>query len=632
MKRLGIYSFYDQDGIVDEYNIYLLSALRTHIDYLLIVVNGELDENGNQKFSTVADDIYIRENTGFDTWGYKTGMEYIGHEEQSKYDEIILFNHTCFGPVYPFEEMFNEMEKRDADFWGITKHYGIPYDPWGKCEYGYIPEHVQSYFTAIRKKMFLSEEFIRYWTKMPLPNGYFEAVSKHEAVFTKKFTEYGFKPDVYIDTSDLKNYDPYALMMYPKELVKNRRCPVFKRKTFFYPYELLMNVSCGQSSCEFYEYLKNETDFNTDLIWDNILRTSNLFDIKLCMHFNYILPEKYLIPPKKDSKPKVALFMHIYYTDMIGYCKNYADNMPDYADVFITTDTSQKKEEIEKAFAGFSKKVTVVQVENSGREISGFLIGLKEYYTKYDYICIVHSKESKHVKPYIIGESFVYQCYENTLASKEFVHNVITTFEDDKHLGLLVPPVPHHGPYYTAVGDEWYGNFETTKNLLKRLNIKVDITKDKPPAAPFGGCFWFRSKALKKLFEAGLTYEDFPEEPANVNDGTIMHAIERIYPYVAQDAKYYTGTVCSEVFAKFEMTNYYKTVRDINNIVFSIYGKGNRSKVLADISSQASIADIFSKRFMGKSRFKALVRAFIGNRAYSKLTKIAIKSKTSKRK
>ena len=77
----------------------------------------------------------------------------------------------------------------------------------------------------------------------------------------------------------------------------------------------------------------------------------------------------------------------------------------------------------------------------------------------------------------------------------------------------------------------------------------------KAPIAPLGTMFWFRPSALKKLFEHPWTYEDFPAEPTGMLDGNILHAIERVYPFVAQASGYYSGWLLSEDFARLEITN-----------------------------------------------------------------------------
>ncbi|MFD1903715.1 rhamnan synthesis F family protein [Paenibacillus rhizoplanae] len=60
---------------------------------------------------------------------------------------------------------------------------------------------------------------------------------------------------------------------------------------------------------------KNKTDYDVNLIWDNILRTNNQTDIKNAMNLNYILSTSSSKKTKNQgsSKKKIALVMHIYF-------------------------------------------------------------------------------------------------------------------------------------------------------------------------------------------------------------------------------------------------------------------------------------------------------------------------------
>ena len=122
MKRLGIYFFFDKDGIVDKYIDYVLEDLTKHVDKLIVVCNGQLNERGRKTFEKFTGNIIVRENKGFDVWAYKTAIDSEGWNKLIEYDEIILMNYTIMGPVYPLKEMFDIMDKRlELDFWGITK-------------------------------------------------------------------------------------------------------------------------------------------------------------------------------------------------------------------------------------------------------------------------------------------------------------------------------------------------------------------------------------------------------------------------------------------------------------------------------------------------------------------------------
>jgi lipopolysaccharide biosynthesis protein len=450
IKRLAIFFFYDKDGVVDDYLSYLLADLKQNVAELLIVCNGKLTVEGRRKFTQLTPHLLVRENSGFDVWAYKTGLEYYGWDKLSGYDEVALLNFTIMGPLYPFKVMFDEMSARDVDFWGITRHYGIDYDPYQKCKYGYIPMHIQSSFMVMRSSLVQSIEFQRYWEQMPAIHDYAEAICWHEAIFTEEFTQKGFASDTYVDSEDLKEYSNYPLMLYPTELIAHRHCPIFKRKTFYNQYEEFLDVSCGQPGYELYQYLAEHTAYPLDFIWDTLLRTANLADLKERMQLNYVLPTRVCLP-RRGPAPRVALFLHIYYMDLVEYCKGYAAAMPEYADIYLTTNTEEKKAVVEQAFADFGgRKVTVLVVPNRGRDVSALVIGLKSYARLYDYVCFAHDKKSNQIKPKMIGESFSYQCFENVLANPVYVENILTTFEENPRLGLLVPPPPIHSDFNTV--------------------------------------------------------------------------------------------------------------------------------------------------------------------------------------
>jgi rhamnosyltransferase len=627
IKRAGIFFVYDSMGIIDRYIPYMLRDLIENFDFLLVVVNGVLSENGKEQLYAITPNIFVRNNTGFDVWAYKEGLEHIGWDTINNiYDEIVLMNHTNFGPVYPFREAFDAMNKRDLDFWGLTKHYGHKFDPYNKCKYGYIPAHIQSSFIAIRKSMFASSDFREYWDNMPMIKSYEESICYHEVIFTKNFEDKSYKSDIYVNTDDLAPYHEYPLMLYPLEMVRNRRCPVFKRKSFFNLYEEFLDVSCGQSTWELYNYLKNETSYDVGMIWESILRSANMYDIKNRMQLNYILPTS--VKLSGDHNVKVALFMHLYDMSMMDTCKKYAANMPDYADIIITTSSEEKREKIKNAFSTIiCHTLEVLVIPNRGRDVSALLIGMKDYVVNYDYICFIHDKQSKYDKPYIQGEAFAYKCYENVLSSKEFVKNVITTFSENPYLGLLVPPPPNHGAYYYIVGNEWMSNYLNTKKFADKMGLNVDIDPAKASIAPLGSCFWFRTKALQPLFNYCFKYEDFPPEPLEQRDGTISHMIERLYPFIVQNEGFYSGWLLSDVFANFEITNLYKQLSDCYQTLFWNFGLQDRHSLLHNISTCKNSMEILRQKIPMREKIKIITRKFLGTRGYNFLKKIRNKYK-----
>ena len=545
----------------------------------------------------------MRENKGFDVWAYKEGIEYIGWDNLKNYDELIMLNMTIMGPIYPFKEMFDEMDSRkDLDFWGITKFHKFPVDPWGLIQYGYIPEHIQSHFIAVRKPMLKSYEFKQHWEKMRMINTYFESVSYHESIFTKKFNDKGFKSDTYVNSNDLKDFTDHPIIDYPKKIIKENKCPIFKRRSFFNSYDDFLTRGMGRSSLELFKYIEKNTNYDVNLIWDNILRVENMYDIKNTLHLNYNLPSDYSLLEDNKSQ-KIGLFFHIYFEDLIEECFHYVSNVPEYTDIFITTDEENKKIKIENKFSKLKNKVDVKVIENRGRDVSAFLVPNREEILKYDIACFAHDKKTKQLHPELKGEEFKYKCLENILGNKNFVNNIIDLFIKNPRLGLLSPPAPNHAEFYGNLGREWGENYDITVELLNDLNIESNVDKSKAPIAPYGTMFWFRPKAMKKLLEKTWVYKDFPEEPNKI-DGTILHAIERAYPFVVQEAGFYSANVLNEEFSRVEMTNLGFMLSSLNKTLYS-------NKLFQHYGMQYFLLDFMKKTLGGKLKFRNLLKMFI---------------------
>lgn len=583
-NRLLIYFFYDRDGVVDDYILYMLDKMKECVKDVIIVSNGRISDEGKGNFARYSNTVIERNNVGFDVGAYKEALESVGWEQLAVYDEVILMNYTIMGPIYPLQEMFNVMDERDLDFWGPTMSHAVDDDPWGTSPYGYLPDHIQSHFIVVRRSLIFTKEFREYWTNMPLIQDYQQSVGRHETYFTKYFADLGHKWSVYVDSEEYRSLTTQPILMMAKEMIEDKRCPFFKRRSFMHDYTVVLNESMGQSTIRLYQYLLNHTDYDVNLIWGNILRVENQADIKKNMQLNYIVPSNTLLKSENMPQYKVALIMHVYFEDLIPECVYYASMMPTYADIYITTNTDEKKRAIENSFTIVQcNKLDVRVVPNRGRDVGPFLVESREYINDYDIICHTHDKKVGQLKPGTVGQSFSHRCFENVLRSQEQVINILQTFADNPRLGILMPPPPNHGAYFITLGMEWGLNYENTCRLAEKLGIHVNMDEKKEPIAPLGSVFWARTDALKKVFDYPWTYEELPEEPID-DDGTILHAVERIYSYSAQSCGYYPGWVFSEYGAEMEMTNIYYMLRGLNTtLIDKGHIAGPYHKVISDL-------------------------------------------------
>lgn len=560
-QRLGIYCFYDKYGHAASFIKTFLDDLMDNLDDLVVVVNGQLSDQARQLFSEYTKTIIVRENKGLDVAAYKQAILTLGWEKLESYDEVICLNDTVMGPVYPFREMFACMDRKDVDFWGITAYAGETVDK------EQIPTHLQAYWHAYRRSLVSSPAFHEYWETMPLWKDYAEVTRKHEMTFTNHFTDLGFTWASYIDWRKYQGYSSYPLLYMPMQIVRDDRCPIFKRRSFFVDYSAYFDQTAGQPALDLYEYLRDHTDYDVDMIWDAILPSYNIDDIRKAMHLDYVLPSQ-AINPQTHDRPRSAFIYHVYFMDLLEDTCHYIASLPEETDLYITS-TEDKIPQIREYMQqhGISHQATFIPVINRGRDVSALLVAACPVVLsgKYDVIGFAHDKKSSQNQENghhgTESQGFAYKLMENTLGSEAYVKNILTLFAENPRLGQVTPPPPYHALYFAhTIPHDWGANYEITKELLEdRLGIHVPLSPTKPTASAMGSCYWFRVEALKPLFEYGWKYEDFLPEGQMGEDGTISHAIERANGYICQSRGYYPAWVLSDRYARIEVDSLFYT-------------------------------------------------------------------------
>ena len=125
-------------------------------DHILVVVNGLLTGEGRasarDRSPTRSSCARIADSTSGAT---RTASTPSG-TRIADYDEVILANDTWYGPIRPFGPVFERMDRQALHFWGMTDHARVEPHPFTWT--GYLPYHLQSYWVAVRREMFLSAD------------------------------------------------------------------------------------------------------------------------------------------------------------------------------------------------------------------------------------------------------------------------------------------------------------------------------------------------------------------------------------------------------------------------------------------------------------------------------------------
>ena len=126
IKRLAIFASYSNDGIIHDYVVYYLKELSKVCDGIIFVADNPIIKSEIGKIKDYVIYAQFKRHNEYDFGSYKKGFIYAKKQGLLKSsDELLLCNDSCFGPIYPLDEVFNRMSKQDCDFWGMIHNSDI---------------------------------------------------------------------------------------------------------------------------------------------------------------------------------------------------------------------------------------------------------------------------------------------------------------------------------------------------------------------------------------------------------------------------------------------------------------------------------------------------------------------------
>ena len=192
MKILTIFAGYDKDNIIDNSVIYYLNELKKISD-IIYISDCNILENELSKISQYCIHIINGRHGEYDFGSYKRGYFYAKEKNILKdYNYIIFANDSNFGPIYPLDNIFNNIEYKNNVVYGIFKHTEVENFKETYLGLKITPEHLQSHFLIIPKDVFLSiwfENFLLNIKKLPKKQivlnyelGLSELIKKHNII------------------------------------------------------------------------------------------------------------------------------------------------------------------------------------------------------------------------------------------------------------------------------------------------------------------------------------------------------------------------------------------------------------------------------------------------------------------
>lgn len=228
------------------------------------------------------------------------------------------------------------------------------------------------------------------------------------------------------------------------------------------------------------------------------------------------------------SSVRLATVVHLYYLDLWSEISEVLFRLPSHTEIFITTTDNQIQAVRECVLADFPG-AKIYGFPNRGRDLGPLLELMKvQRLEDFDLVLKIHSKKSVHLqsKGKDLGQ-FWRRKLLNQLIPSWGIADVIGFFDRQPHVGMAGP-----AEYLLPVSTAFYnqGTVRWFERLLQKLGRPVNSDLESFFA---GTMFWARGQVFGALGSLGLHQTD-NETEFGQTDGTLAHALERMFPLLAR--------------------------------------------------------------------------------------------------
>jgi lipopolysaccharide biosynthesis protein len=235
--------------------------------------------------------------------------------------------------------------------------------------------------------------------------------------------------------------------------------------------------------------------------------------------------------PVADTRPCAVI--HIWYPDLLDELVAALRASGIDWRIIITT-TSEREHSVRERMAQLGLDAEIDVFKNRGRDILPFLhVANRLLDEGVTTVLKLHGKRSTHRQD---GEIWRRELLDKLLAP-ERASRIEAAFRDNATLGLV-----HAEGHLQPLDYYWGANAVNVDYLTRRLGIPAPKVEHDSFIA--GSMFWLRPAALRLLLDAHLEVAEFEAEAGQL-DGTLAHAIERVFSLTAAASDFSTASAAS---------------------------------------------------------------------------------------
>jgi lipopolysaccharide biosynthesis protein len=497
-----LFTHFNQNGNVSPYVFtYLESLIRIGLEIVLIS-NSEIQPDVLKQLNDLPGcRAFVRDNKGIDfgAWQWALKNDLVPADTEN----ILLANDSIFGPLFDLSIVFDKMEAKKVDFWGLTDSYQ---GQW----------HIQSYFLYLSRKVFLSDAFKKVFDQdfgKLIKN---DIINQGEIQLSQSLKESGFSSAVYVSYDELtqqavkETHNPTHF--YWKQLIREFKFPFLKKDLIVNNPEQFANIM------DIFPVIEKETSYNIDQITNVIAERDHKESLK-------------------DTNLRPLILCHMFFPDLAFGFIQQLKPLLSYQPVFVfnisATLNANKyfREILRKTFPG----CIITASPNKGRDIGGKFFGLNLVFQlklKSDITLVIHDKKSQH-----LGNGELWRDELSKITRRDHLPVVFRKFADKKEVGIICSNQFIQNEYNEKTSDFFCTSTKQIKLLMKEYEIQTgnyDFVA--------GNIFWIRTHLLEDFFSDRSLFSIRSKlEAGNALDfgnGTFIHSWERIMSWIATSQGY----------------------------------------------------------------------------------------------
>ena len=445
-NNLGIFVFYDKDGIVDRYVLYLLDQLTPFFRDLIIMCNGKVNTDDKTKLLRYTNKVFVRENKGYDAMAVREAMlSHFGWESLQNFDSVVVFNDTFFGPFYPMDSVFEKIERGTETLWGLLARIKDSTPSANATLFG-------AFFYVMKRELIKKRVWQKFWEELDGSKwGFGEAIQQYEYQLIPVCEKAGekwncvWRSNKFTGSRREPNFDNYLGIAY--ELISYYKYPFLKRKPLSVKPNFAYSISDTQKRA--LEYIAKETDYDISMIWENILRKYSWKEIKEALQLTKVLPVQLVDGNRVREKAETVLIFRVSKEDWLD------DYIVQWNKLTSRIEVFPESEDIQAILQSSCKLTHNVKIHSAGTFIQFMNYDLK---IDADYNCIFYMDDAVYdcsdEKDVIIGRTVQHYIFDGLLYNQLFVDNIVEEFERDVWLGAMILPSIYHNKYLATWCEE----------------------------------------------------------------------------------------------------------------------------------------------------------------------------------